>query len=261
MLKRIQFTPDEQPIIAQIWGKDPENFYKTAKELVEMGFAGIDLNMGCPEKTVVKNGACSALINNRPLAEEIVKATQAGAAGRVPVSVKTRLGFNEIDLSWPEFLLGFKLDMLTIHGRTRKEMSDVPAHWDEIGKVRELRDHLAPQTLIVGNGDVESRSQAGQLAKQYNLDGVMIGRGIFHDPFVFATSSPWKSYTKQQRIALYTAHVRLFAKTWNSEDRRVATLGKFCKVYISDFAGAKELREELMHAKDTDALLALLARA
>lgn len=259
LVKRIQFTEPEQPLIAQIWGKDPENFRKTAAELVEMGFAGIDLNMGCPEKTVVKNGVCSALINNRELALEIIQATQEGAAGTVPVSVKTRLGFNEVDLTWHEFLLGQNLDMITIHGRTRKQMSEVPADWDMIGKVRELRDKIAPQTLIVGNGDVRNRTQGQELAKKYNLDGIMIGRGVFHDPFAFAEKSPWSTCSKAQRAALYARHVKLFAETWTSEDRRIATLNKFCKIYISGFDGAKELREELMDAKSADELLDLLS--
>jgi len=258
LVKRIQFTEIEQPLIAQIWGKEPDNFRKTAAELVGMGFAGIDLNMGCPDKTVVKNGTCSALINNRELALEIIKATQEGAAGHVPVSVKTRLGFNEVDLSWHEFLLQQNLDMLTIHGRTRKEMSEVPAHWDMIGKVRELRDRIAPRTLIVGNGDVQNRREAKELADKYRLDGVMIGRGVFHDPFAFAEESPWPVYTKERRMALYAKHVGMFAATWTNEDRRIATLNKFCKIYISGFDGAKELREQLMQAKTADELLALL---
>lgn len=261
LLKKLQHTAQEQPLVAQIWGKEPENFRKTAAELVEMGFVGVDLNMGCPEKTVVKNGACSALINNRELAAEVIRATQEGVAGRVPISVKTRLGFNGVDLSWIEFLLGHNLDMLTIHGRTRKEMSEVPAHWDLIGKARELRDKLAPHTLIVGNGDVESRTQALQLAKQYDLDGIMIGRGVFHDPFVFAEKSPWATYTKQQRMELYAKHIRLFAETWQQGERQVVTLNRFCKVYINGFDGAKELREQLMAAKTTDELLAILGKA
>lgn len=261
LLKKLQFTAKEQPLVAQIWGKIPDNFRKTADELVAMGFVGIDLNMGCPEKTVVKNGCCSALINDRDLAAEIIKATQEGAAGRVPVSVKTRLGFSEVDLSWLEFLLGHNLDMLTIHGRTRKEMSEVPAHWDLIGEVRKLRDKLAPQTLIVGNGDVESYSQAKELAETHKLDGIMIGRGIFHDPFVFAPQTPWPTYTKQQRIELYTKHVTLFADTWQNNERRVVTLNRFCKVYINGFDGAKELREQLMAARSTDELLSILAVA
>lgn len=261
LVKRIQFTPQEQPIIAQIWGKEPENFRKTAAELVAMGFAGIDLNMGCPEKAVVKNGCCSALINNRELALEIIKATQEGAGGKVPVSVKTRLGFNDIDYTWHEFLLQQNLNMLTIHGRTRKEMSDVPAHWDGIEHVRALRDRIAPQTLIVGNGDIMNRRQAKELAKKHGLDGVMIGRGVFHDPFAFAETSPWPTHTKEQRIALYAQHVTLFAETWGNAERRIATLNKFCKIYINGFDGAKELRERLMAAESAGELLRLLAAA
>lgn len=259
LLKKLQFTAKEKPVIAQIWGKNPENFRKTADELVEMGFAGIDLNMGCPEKTVVNNGCCSALINNRELAAEIIKATQDGAAGRVPVSVKTRIGFSQIDLTWLEFLLGLNLDMLTIHGRTRKEMSEVPAHWDVIGEVRRLRDQIAPQTLIVGNGDIETREEGQKLAQKYGLDGVMIGRGVFHDPFVFAKESQWPTYTKEQRVDLYARHVRLFDETWKNNERRIVTLNKFCKVYINGFDGAKELREQLMVAGSAENLLAILA--
>lgn len=258
LIKKLQFTTKEQPLIAQIWGKNLENFRRTAAELVEMGFAGIDLNMGCPDKTVVKNGCCSALINNRELASQIIKATQEGAAGRVPVSVKTRVGFNHVDMSWIEFLLEHNLDMLIVHGRTRKEMSEVPAHWDLIGQARELRDKISPNTLIVGNGDVENRAHGLELAKKYGLDGIMIGRGIFRDPFAFAAESPWPAYTKQQRIDLYRKHVELFAKTWAAGERNIQTLNKFCKVYISDFDGAKEFRERLMTAKSTHELLSLL---
>lgn len=261
LLKKIQFTPKEQPLIAQIWGKDPKNYYQTAKELVAMGFAGIDINMGCPVKAVVNNGCCSALINNRELAIEIIRATQEGAGGRAPVSVKTRVGFNTVDLSWPELLLQQNLDMLTIHGRTTKQQSAVPANWDLIGQVRELRDKLAPDTLVVGNGDVTSRAQGLALAEQYKLDGIMIGRGIFQDPFVFAKQSPWESYDRQQRITLYKQHVSLFVATWGEEQRNIATLNKFCKVYITGFDGAKELREQLMQAKSGAALLGLLDKA
>lgn len=261
LLKKLQHTSKDQPLIAQLWGLNPENFYKTAQEIVngELGtFAGVDLNMGCPAKSEVHNGACSALINNRPLAEEIIRATQEGAGGKLPVSVKTRLGFHEIDLTWHEFLLQFKLNMLTIHGRTKREMSKVPAHWDEIGQIRELRDKLAPATLIVGNGDVESRSHGLELAKKYKLDGIMIGRGVFQDPFVFKGNDSWEHYPKEQRIELYTKHVKLFADTWKNGERPIHTLNKFCKIYISDFGGAKELREELMAATTTEELLQIL---
>lgn len=261
LMKKILFTAEEQPIIAQVWGKDPENFRKTAEDLVGMGFAGIDINMGCPAKSEVNNGTCSALINNRPLALDIIKATQAGVTGRVPVSVKTRLGFSAIDMTWPELLLQQNLDMLTIHGRTRKEMSKVPAHWDKIGQVREMRDAISPGTLIVGNGDVRDRQHGLELAELYQLDGIMIGRGIFQDPYAFAEDSPWDAVSRDERIDLYRRHVTLFAETWQNNERPIHTLNKFCKIYINGFDGAKELREQLMAAKSADELLAIMKTA
>lgn len=251
---RLKFTDREHPIIAQVWGRQPENFRKTAAELVAMGYDGIDINFGCPEKSVVKNGCCIAMINDRPLAAEIIKATRSGAGDR-PVSVKTRLGLSQIDLSWPEFLLQQNVDALIVHGRTRKEMSKVPAHWDQIDKVRQIRDKLGVKTLIIGNGDVRNRQHGLGLIEKYNLDGVMIGRGIFDDPFAFAEHSPWPQYTTQQKIDLYRKHVELFAETWQNNERAIITLNKFCKIYINGFDGAKDLREKLMAASSTDELL------
>lgn len=272
LLKKLTFTSDEQPLIAQIWGKQPENFYETARQLADgtfarelglpdgVNFAGVDLNMGCPDKTVVKNGACSALMKDRPLAAAIIDATRKGLAGRLPLSVKTRTGFDATDLSWMEFLLNHRLDMLTVHGRTRRQMSKVPADWSVIGEIVKLRDRLAPATLIVGNGDVINRRDGSRLAKRYNLDGIMIGRGVFHDPFAFDQSadSPWHAYSAADRIALYQRHVKLFARTWQPGERPVQTLNKFCKIYINGFDGAKELREQLMTASSIDELSAAL---
>jgi tRNA-dihydrouridine synthase len=273
LLKKLRFTPEEQPLIAQIWGKDPENFYKTAQQIADgtfarelglpegVNFAGVDLNMGCPDKTVVKNGTCSALINDRELAGKIIEQTKRGLGGKLPLSVKTRLGFSTIDLSWIEFLLGFELNMLTIHGRTRKQMSKVPADWGLIGNVRELRDKLAPGTLVVGNGDVMNRTEGLGLAERYGLDGIMIGRGIFQDPFAFADQSQWPEFSKAQRLDLYARHVALFAETWQEGERPIQTLNKFCKIYINGFEGAKELREHLMRAVSCEELLRLLEQA
>lgn len=267
LLKKIRHTDSEQPLIAQLWGKNPENFYKTAQELVGLGFAGVDLNMGCPAKSEVANNTCSALIKheNRPLALEIIKATQEGVAGRIPVSVKTRIGFSSIDLTWPELLLQQKLSMLTIHGRTRKEMSKVPVHWDVVDQIRQMRDTLRRDpsqtlpTLIIGNGDIRDRQHGEELAQKYHLDGVMIGRGVFTDPFVFAKRSPWLDMTPDQKVALYRRHVELFAATWQHDERPIHTLNKFCKIYISGFDGAKELREHLMNAGSAGELVAILS--
>jgi tRNA-dihydrouridine synthase len=281
LLKRLYFTNNENPLIAQIWGKNPENYYKTAKQIIdgtfarEMGlpagtkYAGIDINMGCPDKAVLKNGCCAALIDNRALAGEIIKAVKRAVADTnpdFPISLKTRVGLKQVDLSWFEYLMQFKLNMLTVHGRTAKEMSKVPANWELIGEVRKMRDLLSPDTLIVGNGDVLSYEQGLELATQYQLDGIMIGRGIFHNPFVFQPKSTWENLSKSRRIEIYAKHVKLFAETWNKDNetfdtkRSVKTLNKFCKVYIQNFDGAKELREELMSSETTDQLLDILSK-
>lgn len=280
LLKRLYSTDSEKPLVAQIWGKNPDNYYKTVKQIIdgtfarEMGlpegtkYAGIDINMGCPDKAVLKNGCCAALIDNRTLAGEIIKAVKRAADETdpdFPVSLKTRVGLKQVDMSWFEYLMQFKLNMLTVHGRTAKEMSKVPANWELIGEVRKIRDSLSPDTLIVGNGDVLSREQGLELANKYKIDGIMVGRGIFHNPLVFQPNSEWENYSKNQRIELYSKHVKLFAETWNQDNglfdtrRSVRTLNKFCKVYIQNFDGAKELREHLMSAESTEELLEILA--
>lgn len=266
LLKKLRFVPSEGKVIVQLWGLKPENFRTVAEQIADgtiarelglpagVNFYGVDLNMGCPAKSEVKAGTCSALIKNRPLAKEIIDATKDGLKGRLPLSVKTRVGFSEVDMSWIGFLLDQKLDMLIIHGRTRKQMSKVPANWDLIGKARWMRDKMGSKTLIVGNGDVLSRAQGEELAHRYKLDGIMVGRGVFHDPYVFAKDSTWSEASREERIALFRRHVELFAATWQGNERAVVTLNKFCKVYIQSFDGAKELREKLMVCRSTEEL-------
>jgi len=259
---KFKHTKKEQPLFAQIWGIDPEKYQLTAEQIVngEFGeFAGVDINMGCPVKDVIKNGACSALINDRELAAKIIKATKDGLQGKLPISIKTRLGFNEVDYTWHEFLLKQGIDVLTVHGRTKLEMSKVPANWDHINEVRKLRDKISPSTLIVGNGDVKDRSHGLELAKKYKLDGIMIGRGIFADPYVFSKDTPWQRMTPKQKLDLYEKHVKLYAKTWQGT-KPVQILNKFCKIYVNNFEGASEVREKLMAAKSTDELLELIQK-
>jgi tRNA-dihydrouridine synthase len=254
--KKLRFYPEEQPLIAQLWGVKPENFYKTAKDLSKKGYAGLDLNMGCPVKNVIKAGACAALIQNRDLAHEIIIATQKGA-GELPVSIKTRIGTKDYDESWLGFLLEHKPAMLTVHFRSVKEMSKVDAHWELAEQIVELRNKISPNTLIIGNGDVLTRDQAEKLSKKYNLDGIMIGRGIFSDPYIFAKDTPWKNMTKERKVELFVSHIELFEKEWG-RSKNPAILKKFAKVYINGFDGAKELREKLMQANSTEELLKAL---
>ncbi len=260
LLHKLWFSAQEKPIFAQLWGLKPENFYKTASEVKKMGFDGVDLNMGCPVKKVVKSGACGGLINNPTLAGEIIEAARAGAGNDFPVSVKTRVGFTTFDQSWLESLLNKKLDLLTIHTRTVAQMSKTPADWPLMESVRTMRDYLSPLTKLVGNGDVKSRVQAEKIAKQYVLDGVMIGRGILHDPFAFAHSSPWSSWDKNRKLRLFEKHIRLHEQTYKKAQRKFENLRKFCRVYINGFDGAAELRSEFMRTHSSEEALKLLAR-
>ncbi len=248
VLRRFRFTDSEKPLIAQIWGLKPELYEKAAKLIVEMGFDGVDINMGCPESGVVKKGCCSALINNPELAAEIIQATKRGAGGKIPVSVKCRIGFSKIATEeWCGFLLSQDIDALIVHGRTTKEMSKVPAHWEEIGKVVKLRNEMGKETLIIGNGDVESREQGIELAEKFGVDGIMIGRGVFHNFWVF--NKEQKEYTPEVRMQVLLDHARTFDEDWG-ETKNFAILRKFFKIYASEFEGASDLRVKLMETKN-----------
>lgn len=242
---RLAFTPDEQPIVAQIWGNNPEHFEQMSRGLAEQDFAGIDINMGCPDKTVVKNGSCSALIRQPELAAELVAAAKAGG---LPVSVKTRLDYNSTDewRDWLAHLLRQDIVNLTVHLRTRKEMSKVPAHYELIPEIKQLRDKIAPHTLLAINGDIEDRAQGEALVQNYDIDGVMIGRGVFHNPFAFEKEPG--EHSREQLVDLLRLHLDLFDKySTELEPRKYEPLKRFFKIYIRDFPGASELREQLMH--------------
>lgn len=255
LIRKFDYTPKEQPLIAQIWGKTPAHYESVASELVDMGFAGADINMGCPDKSVVRSGCCSALINNRDLAVAIIQAVKAGVNGRVPVSVKLRTGFNEVDFSWPELILEQGIDMLTVHGRTTKEMSKVPARWEDIKMVREIRDRVAPSTVIVGNGDVMSRQQGERLAAETGVDGIMIGRAIFTDPFIFASSSPWPDFSQKEKLLYYKKHIELFAKTYPNGEKNWHSLKRMAKIYVHGIENASRFREQLMTSGTIEQML------
>lgn len=248
------------PVVAQIWGKNPDNFYKTASELQDMGFDGIDINTGCPDKTITKNGCCSAFIKpeGRGLFTDILQATKDGA-GELPVSVKTRLGWNETDFSWHQLVLEQGVAMFSIHGRTRKEMSKVPVRWDEIAHIRQMRDDIAPETKIIGNGDVLTVQDAEGLQSEHGLDGIMIGRGIFQDPYLFAgQSSPWATLPVSSKVELYIRHLELYRDTYTEGQRRFDPVKKFMKVYLSGFDGASDLRLSVAGTKGPDEAIGVL---
>ena len=247
---RFTYQPSEQPILAQIWGSRPVNFEATARELVAMGYVGVDINMGCPDKSVVKNVCGGGLIREPEKATEIIRATKAGLDGKVPLSVKTRIGFGSYDEAWIRTVLSWDLAMLSVHLRTVKEMSKVDAHYEYIADIVRLCDEVSPKTKLVINGDILTRQQGEALCREHGADGYMIGRGIFQNPFAFSVDNEWEDMSPGDKLRLYQRHVELFAATWEAGSRPIAPLNKFCKTYLHGFDGAKEIRTELMACKD-----------
>ena len=246
-IHRLKFSQAQRPIIAQIWGLDPKNFYTTARLVKDLGFDGIDINMGCPDRAVMKMGSGASLIKTPTLAAEMIAATKEGAPG-MPISVKTRIGVTTmVTETWIRFLLEQHIDALTIHGRTAKELSKVPAHWDEIGKTVKLRDHISPGTMVIGNGDIMSLEQAGQAHTAYGVDGVMIGKGVFHNPWVFERIP--KNHTGAESLQLLLKHTKLFCDTYPSPQRFPA-MKKYFKIYVRSFRGATSLIRQLMETTD-----------
>jgi nifR3 family TIM-barrel protein len=260
VIKRLTYGPNESPLIAQVWGITPEAYYESAKLVVEMGFNGLDINMGCPVRKIIKRGACSGLIKNPALAQEIVQATKEGLAGKIPLSIKTRIGFNTIDTeNWCGFLLReCTPDALIVHGRTSKELSKAPNNWAEIAKVVQMRNDIDSQTVIVGNGDVLNYQQGIEIAQTYEVDGIMIGRGVFHNPWIFDPSINPTSKTPQERIDIMKYHIELFKKEWEGE-KNYQILKRFYKIYIQGFEGAVEMRQQLMETNSFEEVEKLLS--
>ncbi len=256
VMLHLKFDRIERPIIAQIWGSKPENFYKAAKILVDLRFDGIDINMGCPVSNVTANGSCSALIKNPERAIEIIKAAKKGA-GTLPVSVKTRIGFDGIDTeNWVRTLLQTDIAALTLHLRTAKEMSKVPAHWNEIEKAVKIRDEIASKTLIIGNGDVKSLKEAKEKCIKYGIDGIMIGRGIFENVWIFNENIDIKKVTPKEKANVLVKHLELYQKTYG-DGKHFEHMKKFVKCYINNFESAFEIRDTLMRTKTLEELINL----
>ena len=305
LLPILKYTEKERPIVAQVFGAKPENFYQSAKLIKKLGFDGIDINMGCPDKKVLKQGAGAALINNPKLAREIIRQTKKGArlsggqAGEMPVSIKTRIGYDKYDKKefkkWLTALLEEKPAAITIHGRTKKEMSLVPARWDIFAEAVKIRNEFDPSpnhTLILGNGDVRNITDAEEKAKISGADGVMIGRAVFGNPWLFSkqkyygdklTSFSRLAYppaggllfsrrravkgvendinlSPSLKLSVLLEHTKLFEKINPPAGggKNFNVMKKHFKSYISGFPGAKELRNKLMackNAKETEKII------
>lgn len=251
---RLEFSDIERPIVFQLWGNNPDNYAETVKDIVKLKPDGIDINIGCSVRTVLNSGHCSALIKEPGLVRDIIHAVK-GESKSIPVSVKTRLGYDQIITEeWFSFLLKQNLDLITAHGRISKDGYSVPANWNEIGKVVKLRDEISPATVILGNGDVNTLEQADEYISRYGVDGVMIGRGILQNPWLFARR---ENVDREERIDVLKKHLKLFDRVWG--DRKpFYSQRKYIKMYISNFEGASELRNQLMECNTLDEVLAIV---
>lgn len=262
LIKDLDFTQKERPIVAQFFTENPEMMKKSAELAVKLHFDGIDINMGCPDKSIEKQGAGSALIKNHKLAIELIKSAKEGA-GDLPVSVKTRIGYNKDELeSWLPALLSAEPAVIIIHARTRKQMSKSPADWNFIKKAVEIRDSLKSKqidnqrvaldnqhsVLIVGNGDVVDIKDAREKAKESGADGVMLGRAIFGNPWLFAPNK--KEITIKEKLKVLIEHTKLFEKI--TPHKNFSIMKKHYKAYVNGWKGAKELRIKLMETKNAN---------
>lgn len=251
---RLDKSKEDSPIVAQLWGSIPEDIEKLSRYCQEQGYDGIDINMGCPDKSAIKSGGGAALIQNPDLAKQIIDSAKKSG---LPVSVKTRLGFSKIEeyKEWLHFLLLQDIVALTIHLRTKSEMSKVPAHIELLPDIVKMKNEIAPKTFVIANGDIMDYQHGKQIIDQTGVDGVMIGRGVFNNPFAFEKSP--QSHTKKELINLLNLHLDLYDKRGEAK-RKFETLKRFFKIYIRDFDGASSLRHELMQTTNTDEVRKLL---
>ena len=253
LLIHLKYEKSQHPIVAQIFGSNPENIRSAAKLCARLGFDGVDINMGCPDRAVEKQGAGCGLIKTPEKSKEVILAAKLGVkdfarlSGKeeIPISVKTRLGYGKLDLAWIKFLLSQDIAALSIHLRTRREMSKVSAHWELMKEIVSVRDEIRPGTIIIGNGDVQDLKDARQKAIETGCDGIMLGRAIFGNPWLFAEKTP----TTGKKLKVLIEHAKLFEKLLGGHES-FAVMKKHFKAYLNGFAGAKELRQKLMETQN-----------
>jgi nifR3 family TIM-barrel protein len=261
LLKDLIFSENEHPIVAQFFTSNPESMKKAAALAVEMGFDGIDINMGCPDRSIEKQGAGAAMMKNPKRAREIIRAAKEGACSHgpekeIPVSVKTRLGYSKDELeNWLPEVLAEEPVVVTVHARTRKEMSLVPARWDRVARAVGIRNELKSRTLIFGNGDVLDIDDAIQKGKETGADGIMLGRAIFGNPWLFSNR---KNISIEEKLNVLTEHANLFQKLLG-DTKSFAIMKKHFKAYVNGWDSAKDLRLKLMETKNAEEVSAIIS--
>ena len=256
-LERLETAPTDAPIIAQIWGKNPEHFAECAGAIESLGFAGVDLNFGCPDKNVNRAGGGAAMIKTPDLAVECYR--NAKAHTNLPVSIKTRLGWTSVDeyKEWLPVVLKEQPVALTVHLRTRKEMSKVLAHYELIPEIVKMRDEISPKTKLIINGDIKDAAQAMKMHQQYpGVDGFMIGRGVFQNPYCFTDHMA----TREELEDLLRYHLKLYEEYSKTHKVSYEPLKHFFKIYVNNFPGAAAFRAELMETHSVEEACAIIQK-
>lgn len=245
LLLDFKFFDNERPIVAQVFGSKPENFYKAAQIVADLGFDGIDINMGCPDKKVIKQKAGSALIKDMDLAVEIIKATKEGAKG-LPVSVKTRTGFYKEDiLDWIDVLVAAKPVAIALHGRTTRQMYRGQANWDLIKETSQKIKQIDKKIIVLGNGDIKSLEEAYEYSKIYGVDGVLVGRNVVGKPWFFSKEYINKKISLFDKLDIILLHCQMYIDII-ADEKKFYVLRKFFTAYLKGEIGVKGLKNELM---------------
>ncbi len=248
LLRELRYDESERPIVAQIWGRNPDKFEEAARLIRSMGFDGVDINMGCPQKKEIAARTCAALIREPEQARAIIISTIRGAEG-LPVSVKTRIGYDRDELDkWLPVLLDTSVATVTLHARTKKDMSKVPARWEAVERAVKIRDRLGSRALIIGNGDISSLDEAKRRIDETGADGVMVGRGVFGKPWFFSNVSA-EGFPLEKKLYAMIEHAEIFLKLFGT-GKNFSTMKKHFRAYASGFPLASALREKLMAASD-----------
>lgn len=286
LLKDFIFDESQRPIIGQIYGTTPDFFRQCAIILCELGFDGVDINMGCPAKNVAHSGAGAALIKTPQLAQQIIRATQQGIqewqngatvdncqditlaiaakvkalasqqspqyqdkTRSIPVSVKTRVGYDQPAISeWIPTLLETQPAAIALHGRTLKQQYGGLASWELIGQAAELIRQT--ETLILGNGDIKTLADAKEKITQYGTHGALLGRAAMGNPFVFREETQHPDHLTMFSIAF--EHAQLFEATYAQDEKyNFLPMRKHLGWYVHDIADASQIRQKIYQCNNS----------
>ena len=257
LTRHLLFQQNEHPIVAQLFGSNPDHFFEAAKLVQSLGFDGVDINMGCPDNNVVKRGGGAGLMKTPQIAAAVIGAVKEGAGG-LPVSVKTRIGYDDVQVGeWIPFLLSQNIAVLSVHLRTLRQMYKGNARWEYMKTIMNMRNSAGVSTKIIASGDIQNLEDIKRLHALYGCDGYMIGRAALRNPWVFHIKRGMEEVPVKERLEIFLKHIRLFQATWK-EERNPSELKKFCTMYTHAMPNATAFRTHFMNLKTREEFQAFI---